>query len=39
MPGFYDTHAHLDYDDFKMDFAAVLERAQASGIEKIITIP
>jgi len=38
MPGFYDTHAHLDYDDFKMDFAAVLERAQASGIEKIITI-
>jgi TatD DNase family protein len=38
MPGFYDTHAHLDYDDFKMDLAAVLARAQASGIGRIISI-
>ena len=35
---FYDTHAHLDYDDFKPDFADVLARAQAAGITKIISI-
>jgi len=38
MPIFYDTHAHLDYKDFAGDFAAVLERAQASGITKLISI-
>ncbi len=38
MPVFYDTHAHLDYDDFKPDFADVLARAQAAGITKIISI-
>jgi hypothetical protein len=27
MPVFYDTHAHLDYDDFNPDFADVLARA------------
>ena len=35
---FYDTHAHLDFPDFAPDLAAVLERAAAAGIEKIITI-
>jgi TatD DNase family protein len=35
---FYDTHAHLDYDDYKPDFADVLSRAQAAGITKIISI-
>ncbi len=35
---FYDTHAHLDYDDFRPDFAGVLARAQAAGITKIIAI-
>ena len=38
MPVFYDTHAHLDYDDFKPDFSDVLARAQAAGITKIISI-
>jgi len=38
MPVFYDTHAHLDYDDFKPDFADVLARAQAAGITKLISI-
>jgi TatD DNase family protein len=38
MPVFFDTHAHLDYPDFAQDFAAVIERAQTAGIEKIISI-
>ncbi len=38
MPFFYDTHAHLDYDDYQPDFADVLARAQAAGITKIIAI-
>src|SRR5215472_10144937 len=38
MPVFYDTHAHLDYDDYKPDFADVLARAQNAGITKIISI-
>ena len=38
MAIFYDTHAHLDYDDYKPDFADVLARAQAAGITKIISI-
>ena len=38
MAVFYDTHAHLDYDDYKPDFTDVLARAQAAGITKIIAI-
>lgn len=38
MAVFYDTHAHLDYDDYQPDFADVLARAQAAGITKIISI-
>lgn len=38
MPVFYDTHAHLDFPEFQPDFAAVLARAQAAGITKIISI-
>ena len=38
MAVFYDTHAHLDFDDYKPDFADVLARAQAAGITKIISI-
>ena len=38
MPVFYDTHAHLDYEDYKPDFAGVLDRARNAGITKIIAI-
>jgi TatD DNase family protein len=38
MPDFYDTHAHLDYDDYKADFAEVIVRAQDARITKIISI-
>jgi TatD DNase family protein len=38
MATFYDTHAHLDYPDYKDDFAEVIARAQAAGISKMISI-
>lgn len=33
-----DTHAHLDYEDFAVDFEAVLDRSRMAGVERIITI-
>jgi len=38
MAIFYDTHAHLDYPDYAADLVQVIERAQAAGITKIISI-
>jgi len=38
MTIFYDTHAHLDYPDYAADLVQVIERAQAAGITKIISI-
>src|SRR5688500_2156941 len=38
MAIFYDTHAHLDYSDFAAELPQVIERAQAVGIAKIISI-
>lgn len=35
---FYDTHAHLDYDDFAAELEQVVARAQEAGIAKIISI-
>ena len=35
---FYDTHAHLDFPDFESDLAAVISRAEAAKISRIITI-
>ncbi len=33
-----DTHAHLDFPDFAADLPAVLARAEAAGVRRIITI-
>jgi TatD DNase family protein len=33
-----DTHAHLDYPDFEPDFKDVLNRADAAGVKRIISI-
>jgi TatD DNase family protein len=33
-----DTHCHLDFPEFSNDLDAVLDRASAAGIEKIISI-
>jgi TatD DNase family protein len=38
MATFYDTHAHVDYPDFKEDFAEMLQRARDAGIGKIVSI-
>jgi len=38
MPAFYDTHAHLDYPDFAGEVPQLIERAQAAGITRIISI-
>jgi len=38
MPTFFDTHAHLDFPDFESELPQVIERAQAAGIAKIISI-
>jgi TatD DNase family protein len=34
----YDTHAHLDFDDYKKDRASVLESCFKAGVEKIINV-
>ena len=38
MSVFFDTHAHIDYPEYAPDLTAVIERAQAAGIQKIISI-
>ncbi|MBI3876514.1 MAG: TatD family hydrolase, partial [Verrucomicrobia bacterium] len=38
MAIFYDTHAHLDFDDFNADVEQVVARAAEAGIAKIVTI-
>ena len=34
----FDTHAHLDYPEFEADFPAILSRAEAAGVTRIISI-
>lgn len=38
MHSFYDTHAHLDFPDFAADLPRIIERANAAGITRIISI-
>jgi TatD DNase family protein len=38
MAAFYDTHAHLDFPDFAADLEAVIERATAAGIVRILCV-
>ncbi len=39
MPNiFFDTHAHLDYPDYAADLSQVIDRAQAAGITRVISI-
>ena len=38
MPEFYDTHAHLDFPDFREELDEVVQRAADVGISRIVTI-
>ena len=37
-PELFDTHAHLHFRDFADDLPAVLERARAAGVTRLLTI-
>jgi TatD DNase family protein len=38
MPSFFDTHAHLDQEEFAADLGDVLQRAKAAGVESILAV-
>ena len=33
-----DTHAHVHFQEFRLDIAEMLDRSEAAGVEKIITV-
>jgi len=37
-PDLFDTHAHLHFPEFDGDLGAVLERARAAGVRRMLTI-
>jgi len=37
-PELFDTHAHLHFPDFATDLDAVLERARAAGVRRLVTV-
>ena len=37
-PGIVDSHCHLDFDAFETELGDVVDRAHASGVDRILTI-
>ena len=38
MPRLVDSHAHLDFEDYRGDLDAVIERARAAGVVRVVLI-
>ena len=38
MPRIVDSHCHLDFPDFDGELDEVIARAQAAGVERMVTI-